>query len=151
MRSAVVSAIVLSTGSTMRPRPQWPAFVLLFDLSPSSIFAQSAPSITAHTPPAGAVGTSVTISGTGFRATQESKSLALNGVAATPGSRCQQSGSLHSAATEHSQPYSQFCARHLPGDNCGSVLRKYSREQFTCFQRCGRGFRALLPTDSPFP
>jgi len=58
--------------------------LLLVVLSRPFLFAQSGPLITALTPAGGPVGTSVTISGSGFGATQGSSTLTFNGVAATP-------------------------------------------------------------------
>jgi hypothetical protein len=59
-------------------------FILLITLSGRCVFAQSTPSITDLTPTGGPVGDSVTITGSGFGATQGSSTVTFNGVAGTP-------------------------------------------------------------------
>src|SRR5208282_1534292 len=68
----------------MRHRLQALTFILFVTLSVTCAFAQSAPSISALTPTGGPAGASVTITGSGFGATQGSSTVTFNGVAATP-------------------------------------------------------------------
>ncbi|MGA3328997.1 MAG: IPT/TIG domain-containing protein, partial [Terriglobia bacterium] len=68
----------------MRHRLQALTLILFVTLFVRCVFAQSAPSISALTPTGGPVGASVSITGSGFGATQGSSTVTFNGVAATP-------------------------------------------------------------------
>jgi len=68
----------------MRPLLKKFALVLLVVVCTDRLPAQSIPSIAALAPTGAPVGTSVTISGSGFGATQGSSTVTFNGVAGTP-------------------------------------------------------------------
>jgi hypothetical protein len=57
---------------------------LMSDASSEVMFDVPPPSLTSLSPPTGLIGTSVTISGANFGATQETSSVGFNGIAATP-------------------------------------------------------------------
>ena len=68
----------------MRKHFQEVGLILLILLSAKGVQAQSSPSITAVSPTSASIGTSVTVSGTSFGATQGSSTVTFNGVTATP-------------------------------------------------------------------
>ena len=65
---------------TMSPSSQWVTNMAAF----KSVNGAAAPTITNMSPTSGAVGTSVTITGTNFGATQGTSTVKFNGTAATP-------------------------------------------------------------------
>ena len=68
----------------MRPRPSSLVLILFLVFGTSFALAQSTPSITALTPTGGRVGALVTITGSGFGATQGSSTVTFNGVTGAP-------------------------------------------------------------------
>jgi hypothetical protein len=71
-----------SAGVTLGAADSWGAAIVAFKSATTSV--STSPTITSLTPNSGATGTSITITGTNFGATQGTSSVTFNGVAATP-------------------------------------------------------------------